>query len=422
MTIPTTTAAAEQWARRVLALTRTRAYLGDLKSHIGALGDDLTADLYGPESDDFDDFESALETLQQRTTHAWLGADTMRWAFAETERAALTERARRLAARADLVASTARTIALELSALEPFDDHARLTEAITDAASCLEDGQDTPDLTDLWHRLGPTELLTEHDTTSLRRRFDTDIDTTADPVEADVAAWRRDHLAAVPGPWETETFDYALATARTPDDWADIWARAHDAAHAGSITGAENVALRDRIADAIAQSDLTAEDLPGSLAKGLDAWASDSIQLAARIRHAGDWAALGRVYADLARHGEMRNLAQWRMLRNAVHERYRAGSQREREDGGYLIYHVSEWYRHLHNQATHVIGLVVRNDQADNLPAGRAAEILAAAISAAQDIRTAGGTADLARAVENARKVDRITEPEAERLRGMLDQ
>ncbi len=418
--------ARQVWPARVLDLTRATVAYGDLAAGVEALAESLTADIHPEHSDERESLLEALTSLHNRTTDQWLKGTPVWWGFYEQTRHAAIARAAQLQALAADIATAAHHIGALLVDLGPLDTPDRLEALITEAASCLEDGADTPDLANLWHRLGPSDLVDAAAAVALRRQFDAEIDTTNDTTLFNaVTAWRSGHLTGEEGPitWDAATFRYVIATPRAWAELVEVWEKITTAAHAGLITAAEGIRLRDAIVDRVRAGGSTPA-MPQRLREILADYDTSSISLMARIRHAEEVETLERVWSvlrepdrtggpDLERLGLacalLRNTRKMQLTacepEGDVHQLTRLND---------LMRELNDWHRRLF-----VLAGDIAEGRADEYSHDEAYTVLYHALAAADDTGNTARRQQLLGYVEGARQRGRLTDDHYGRILAM---
>lgn len=411
------------WSARVLDLTRTAVAYRDLEAAVAALQTALGANIHPKHSDESETLAEALTDMHTSATDAWLKGTPVRWNFYDITREAAIDRAEQLQALADDAATAADYIRAMLAACPPLDTPELLSGLITEAGSVLEDGQDTPDLAALWHRLGPSDLIDDAAAVHLRRQFDTDIDATADPeLSSAVIVWRSVHLSGQDGPvtWDYDTFDYAIRSMRAWPELIDVWDRITPAMQAGQITAAEAIRLRDAISARVRNGGSTPA-IYRQLRDALVEYDTSGIALSARIRHAEDVVTLENVWEvlrgtqDLERLGMIRALLrkaramQIDMSDDDTHPQYDVNRIDE------LMSELDEWHRGLF-----VIADDIAAGRGDNYSQEEAYRVLHTALEAADDTGNTGRRPHLAGMVERAHQRGRLTDDRHAILVGLI--
>lgn len=398
------------WAGRVLDLTRAAALYRDLAGHAESLNSGLDRDIYGPDSDDVATLAEAISGLHETTADTWLKHDPVAWGPHEITRTAALRAARTAARRAEAAAETATALAFALEALEPFDTYDRLVGLIERAG--YEDGHD---LTDLWHRLGPTDLIAPDTANELRRAFDEAIDTSTDPVLTEaVTTWRAQYLSGQHGPvrFDVATCRYIIDTHRSWQEIADLWETLPNAVTGHDATAADAIAIRDAIRDAVLAD--RPDDLPTALAEGLRAYDTDPTALAARVRHADGLDGLRRVWDVLHNSSDFDHLSIIRALARAARALARETGDPLASDFAGIL---DQWRCHVLNVAVDRIGAGV----GEHYSTDEAYTLIYQAAAAAEDVGDTASLDQIRQSAARAADAGRLTGDQHSRLNAILD-
>lgn len=408
-----TPATESPFATRILDLVRAEALRADLTVAVDNLGTSL-----GTHLNDCDEtLHSALSVLQDSAKAQWLhgpehgmSVDNYRH-----HRDAIVGRANALHRRATAAAAAAGQLADLLTVLEPFDTDEDLYERIDTAGEDLADmGTDIEReayLAHLWTSLEPGPAVDEPTAESLRRHFDTILGNTAlgAPGRDTVDAWRRAHLQAAE--WDADTFTYAIGTARSWNELIELWERLAPAVQDGRITTGQNIRLRDALTARVRVNGHTPA-LPPRLTELLTEYDTDGIALAARIRHAEDWATLRNVWEALKPGTHLERLAMVRALLRAARAMQTREAPQFTYDGQTLMSELDAWHRQLSATAAGIPDGSYDTEEAYT--------ILSHAVAAATDTGNVAREHQLIGIIEAARAAGRITEDQHARIAATL--
>jgi hypothetical protein len=291
---------------RVLEFTRAEAILAALVVDIDNMKTSLSTKL----NDRGETLAAQLGQFRASAVDQWLkGTGTgMATDNYDHARAAAVGRARSLERRAYAAAEAAAALATLLEGVEPLITPEDLIWRIDQAATGFYDGKyhtdaaAEADLTAIWLALAPSALVSPDAVEVLRRHYDAKITgpylgANLPTLYAAVTEWRDHHLgAATPEqPWDAGTWAYAVGTARSWNEVADLWRMLGDDAHRTRLSAAENLRLRTTIRDRVNTTPSDYAQAPSELAEAVTEFDNGHMWLMTRVRGAETMHDLGIV-------------------------------------------------------------------------------------------------------------------------------